>query len=61
MKFILIAIITVAIVAAWVGFAYLAMRYPWVPVLLFVTPIAAAAAWVIYDKFILGVKSPPWP
>ncbi len=61
MKFMVIGIITISIMLTLVGFAYLSMRYPWVPVLVFVTPIAAAAAWVVYDKFILGVKSHPWP
>lgn len=61
MKFVLIVIMTIVVLVALMGFAALMQTYPWIPVLVFVTPIAAAAAWVLYDKFVLGVKSPPWP
>jgi hypothetical protein len=61
MKFLVIGIMTISAMVMMVGLGILMEKYPWVPVMLFVTPIAAGAAWVVYDKFVLGVKSPPWP
>lgn len=61
MKFFVIGIMSLAYIGALMGFAVLMETYPWIPILIFVTPIAVGAAWVLYDKFVLGVKSPPWP